>query len=394
MSDKLLLLNRYLAEVNLEKEADEVLGLLTAASSTGDRAATFRMPPSAVDTVVIPPASETVIRRKQRAIAWPSERALRRYNIEPIKYLAGTEAASRGEGKLSKEGDIYEVLYDGERAVAKIVPAANREPDTWKKILSLDIPDEYRRHLPKIYKIIEDNTYSVIVMEVLLPAEGHMAGVLSGKVGRDPDFINKNNDFLHEVIQESFESAINTALSYLGESYEDRQLYDAVMFSKVPLGRAISGAAFLNGLESDRTESLARAEVQKILSNLDLDNPAFVENFTKSMQERIQSYLKVSRQPVAKYYGEKSLDRTISLTTHPEKLKHLEDERENLTYENSPEKFLFSEKHLEETRGLYALLGIMKKNGIEWADLHSGNLMIRPGTRDLVLIDVGLYDIV
>ena len=34
---------------------------------------------------------------------------------------------------------------------------------------------------------------------------------------------------------------------------------------------------------------------------------------------------------------------------------------------------------------------MLKDFGIEWSDVHANNIMERPGTRDLVLIDVGFF---
>jgi hypothetical protein len=46
---------------------------------------------------------------------------------------------------------------------------------------------------------------------------------------------------------------------------------------------------------------------------------------------------------------------------------------------------------MPETKGLFALLNSLKNFGIEWSDVHANNIMERPGTRDLVLIDVGFF---
>jgi predicted unusual protein kinase regulating ubiquinone biosynthesis (AarF/ABC1/UbiB family) len=33
-------------------------------------------------------------------------------------------------------------------------------------------------------------------------------------------------------------------------------------------------------------------------------------------------------------------------------------------------------------------------HGVKWGDVHSGNIMMRPSTGDIVIIDYGLYRII
>jgi hypothetical protein len=106
---------------------------------------------------------------------------------------------------------------------------------------------------------------------------------------------------------------------------------------------------------------------------------------------------------VAKYYSTKDIDNTIqalersnpSEISRSDRLKKtiddLSEERLDSVYSETPEGFLYSEKYMPETKGLFALLNSLKDLGIEWSDVHANNIMERPGTRDLVLIDVGFF---
>lgn len=49
--------------------------------------------------------------------------------------------------------------------------------------------------------------------------------------------------------------------------------------------------------------------------------------------------------------------------------------------------------NLPEVKSLMQALKLMQKSGITWADMHSGNIMERPGTHDLVICDPGWFKI-
>ena len=132
MYQKIFRLKNYLKDEGFEKEFLYLKKILAAAYST------------------IPMGDTTLPDdgRSSRIVSL-SEEVLRRHNIQPIKYIAGTEAMRRGEGTRTAEGNIYEVVYNGERAIAKIVPIHNQEPNIWSEIMRLDIPEEQKKYLPK-----------------------------------------------------------------------------------------------------------------------------------------------------------------------------------------------------------------------------------------------------
>jgi len=412
MRKKLLLLNEYLTGANFAKEAQEVLSLIGEANfespvekiKEGLLQASLDVLriTSSIDNGNPPinPVAETLEQPRLRPagplgtmvetspapIVWPSERLLEKHDIKPIKYLAGRDAAGRGEGKLTVEGNIYEVLYNGKRAVAKVVPLSNNEPDVWRKILSLNVSDDHRRHLPEIYEIIEDDheRFSIIIMEVLLPVSGHIGGVLMGRTGRGSSLVNKNDEFLHDIIYRAIDDAIKS------HDYKDSLLSRSILENETEnLSANIEGGIFRGDFDTESIRGPLEGLISRYIEGADTASAIAV-----AAQDKINSYTNMSIRPIAKYYSPRSLDHTIDLTRNQETLDRLQQEKDNFVYEDSPEKFLYSEKYMEETKSLYDLLKILKDNGIEWSDLHVNNLMMRPGTRELVLIDVGLYDII
>jgi hypothetical protein len=49
-------------------------------------------------------------------------------------------------------------------------------------------------------------------------------------------------------------------------------------------------------------------------------------------------------------------------------------------------------KQMPEAESLLNALEYLEFNNISWYDVHSGNIMVRPSTNELVIIDVGLYN--
>ena len=67
-------------------------------------------------------------------------------------------------------------------------------------------------------------------------------------------------------------------------------------------------------------------------------------------------------------------------------------ERKDSVYSENPEGFLYSEKYMPETRSFFSMLNSLREHGVEWSDVHANNIMERSATRELVLIDVGLFE--
>ena len=185
IDNKFYNLNEYLKKNGFTQEAsflEEILKLAT--TNLDDQAGSTMSIGPGITTPVDPDATIPVQTRVERR-RFPSEEVLKRNGVEIIKYIAGTEAERRGEGARTAEGNIYEVLHDGNRAIAKVVTSSNMEPDIWRKISEIEVPEEQRKHLPKIYKIVEDMFDTIIIMEVLEPFGGHMESVLRTKRNRE-----------------------------------------------------------------------------------------------------------------------------------------------------------------------------------------------------------------
>jgi GH24 family phage-related lysozyme (muramidase) len=403
LNHKLYALNKYLNKNGFTQEGTFLERILktasdTKADSTIADAAQITMP---IDPDATIPEQTRVSRRR-----FPSEEVLKRNGIEIIKYIAGTEAEARGEGVRTAEGNVYEVLYDGGRAIAKVVTSSNMEPDIWKKILNLEVPEEQKKHLPKIHRIVEDMFDTVIIMEVLEPFEGHMDSVLRTKKNRESADLFKNEDFIHDAISRSFHSAIET-LRDTSKDEEEEDMYRSFVTEQEGIKRELERAILVRQIQPDGAADFVKDKLLNISSLFMLGESDFISQIADEIQNNISSYFEASERPIPKYYSTEGVDESIkvlqdrlqdnprgySASRNRRRLEALEREREQAIYTESPEGFLFSEKYMPETESLFALLQTLKDNGINWSDVHAKNLMQRPGSREPVIIDVGLYEL-
>ena len=151
---------------------------------------------------------------------------------------------------------------------------------------------------------------------------------------------------------------------------------------------------------SERIQNFASSYINMF----NLGESDLIADVGDEIQAKLLRHIESSAKPVAKYYSPKGIDHTLNHIYDSsasgeavsegaqKRIDILNKERSNYVYSENPESFLFSEKYMPETKGFYSMLGKLKEHGIEWSDVHANNIMERPGTRDLVLIDVGLFD--
>jgi hypothetical protein len=338
----------------------------------------------------------------------PSEDLLNSYGIKVIKYIAGTDAGRRGEGELTVEGNIYEVMYDGKRAVAKVLPASSAEPDVWRKIMNLNLPSNQAKHLPKIYDIIEDRFDKVIIMEVLEPFEGHLMNVLRTKSRRLPKDLIKNEEFVHDAVSGAFSKVVGMVRSGEIQGRGGQSVGDdiaSILSSDLDMIRiALEGALLQGSLAPTDAGSFVKRKLLAMAATGIPSDPEAVERVSSEIQKSISPYFDAASRPIPKYYSSDRLEQAeegLLNRRDPDKLPAssrrrldgLRRERREMVYDSAPEGFLYSEKYMPETEGVFRLLKTLKENGITWVDVHAKNLMQRPGTREVVLIDVGLYEL-
>tara|TARA_Y100000310_G_C20662190_1_gene805388 strand:- start:128 stop:2353 length:2226 start_codon:yes stop_codon:yes gene_type:complete len=406
--NKLYNLKQYLLKNGFRKEASYLNIFLKKSSEEGSD--NFTMPLAAGHTMPID-LEETPRIEVPRIGSLPpvqvssSEEALNRNGIEIIKYIAGTEAERRGEGVRTVEGNIYEVIYRGERAIAKVVPSTNSEPDVWRQISGIEFTEEQKKYLPKIHKIIDDIFDTIIIMEVLEPFSGHMESILRTRRGRGSEDLLKNEDFVHDAVFRSFDNTIE-ALKDKAEGPEEESVYRAFVSEYESIRRELEKLMLIKEIDLDTISEFVANKLSNISNLFMLNDNSFISKIADKVQNNIKSYFQTSERPIPKYYSARGVDETIGLLQerlqnnaqgysagrNRRQMEALIKEREKAVYTESPESFLYSENYMPETEGLFSLLKILKEHGINWSDVHAKNLMQRPGSREPVIIDVGLYE--
>lgn len=394
MKTKLKSLRRFFLKNQLYREAYRVGRLMK--NSTADHTRVLVASDSQDETVAL----------TNRPWHSYSESALRKAGLEPIRFIAGTEAQKRGEGKSSKEGNVYEVLYKGNLAVAKVLSApSSPEPEIWRKIMkaSESIPQDLLKHLPKIYDIINTDSFtSIIVMEKLSPVSSHIQNILRTKERRDQASVFQNEAFLAEALKNAFNSAYN--LKPNPEDEGKSEVFAMFESESSRIKQNLEGAIIKRVIPPSGISDFIESFLSNYKDMFDIKDEGFSREVADHIQNSFLTHIDTSAKPVPKYYSSKGIDYTIKtldeqMSLDPggssdleKRINILNNEKSQSVYEGRPESFLYSERYMPETKGLFSLLKELNKQGIEWSDVHANNIMERPGTRDLVLIDVGLFD--
>ena len=400
-----------MAKTGLFEEAYN-LGKIICATEKHENDATNTMAsaqdtiPLAIEKRQISTTDETVALSPNRKWVSPSEPKLLQSGIKPIRYIAGTEAEKRGEGVPSAEGNVYEVEYKGAVAVAKVLfGTSSAEPENWKKIIKIkeSLPSDQARHLPEIYDIIKPDFFTtIIVMELLREPGPHIRHVLRSKEGRSRSDVMKNSEFIFEALSSAFD-----AISEYEPDPDDpveNEVYTMLTVERVRLKDKIEGD-ILKGNISPEEISL---EIQDFFANyvnrFGLETSGVLRKIADNIQDKFLKYISSSRRPVAKYFSPKGIDSTLqhlvmstdreqkSEDEYGKRIDILTRERKDSVYSENPEGFLYSEKYMPETRSFFSMLNSLREHGVEWSDVHANNIMERSATRELVLIDVGLFE--
>ena len=171
---------------------------------------------------------------------------------------------------------------------------------------------------------------------------------------------------------------------------------------KEDIMQAVEGGLLKREIRPEDISEKIQSLTSGYMKMFNIDDGGLSKEVADEVQRRFLLHAETSPRPVAKYYSTKDIDNTIQFlegstpkATRSDRAKKtiddLSEERSDAVYSETPESFLYSEKYMPETKGLFALLNSLKDSGIEWSDVHANNIMERPGTRDLVLIDVGFF---
>lgn len=310
---------------------------------------------------------------EERLIKWalkggtPGEVRLAKLGIAPLPH-GDRSAAFLGKGAYN---DVFEVLWNGHRAAARI-SGSKEELSSMLRFTQLmnKMDPKYSVHFPVIYQLIDDNkshTYGVI-MELLQPVEANLHADIGssgfGKVQNRKKHVlvqveNPESRLIKKIISDCSNETFKNPTIF---SQEIRNLYKNIV---IPIIKDSAKKNIHNrnlwDLLSEKQFDFANGLMQ-VLKAADYKNPMlasrhFTNMFFTSLRSSL-NYQLFSSEAVSTSPGEG--ERVMS---HPSK----------------------------QLRKFYDFLQALKKYGVTYRDLHEDNIMQRPKTGDIVIVDPGLF---
>lgn len=288
--------------------------------------------------------------------------------LDLLKRKGITPISVRGQAYLGSGayGVVFRGLWKGKEVAVK-VEKDQEDYDTWYKYFMMQdsLSNNAKKHLPKVYSVDvdPDTGYVFIIMELLTQPPPYIKRRLRGFYESDGNTINdrfkdvfyllKDPEFLYNAISKAAKEAFK--------------------FSKVPFDEF--SKAFLKGFLELKLPSRDKFNDRDYLYKY------LKEIHIKFIAERIGKIFDVDRDDLNDFsnifknylisymYPEVPGDRSYH--------KRLVDFMKP-GLEDAPEVKSFIEA-LEELSYL----------GLSWHDLHLGNIMMRPSTKELVAIDIG-----
>ena len=313
-------------------------------------------------------------------------------------------------------GRVYNVIYKGEQVVAKI--GADDDIPVWKKIISLNIPNEYKKYVPEVKAFFEDLKVGkkVLVIEKLIPLKTSNL-FLVWNHGKKKPFMNKDGP-LPEIFNVFFKKGFF--------DYEDFVKYIVDDVDQYTLHSRYNGPVFESAEVNyrnvlsvvEKLKKISEKEKNVLIQNLKL--PPSLESMKKIknkfkhfestdekdyvMPELIRLIAEDRTQVVESFFKEKIKDFDNyfleSTFSYIDSLIHYEIEKIIYKYfyrEFPSHHSLVNYNHdineiSPEFRGIYRFLVWLRDHGVGWGDLHGNNVMINPKTKEIVIADVGMFD--
>lgn len=351
-----------------------------------------------------------------------------------IRSILARYSASEGQiGSKSVFGKLYSGTKDGNRVAIKIERRGtdSHEYDVLRFVqyLRKSAPDRIKSHLPIVYEVDGGEHFTWYVMEMLQPLPPDIKEELAGieyelnqsgiQIRKRPneseeDYLKRlethkleMDDAIHTSHQE-----INTSSNYIKINLADprladvklvesafnkwyttheerRGVFDATWFEQDPdsyNSAADSGA--------DR-ESAFHDKIKKTIvagiTGPGKSGTATIQDFAKQLADSVATKLVDSVEVEAWEEIRGAVPELIFAIVRANWLPRFDPSHESGgRYESLGR----SMDHLPEDdyrSSLLSTLMWLSGHGLKWGDVHSENIMMRPSTGDIVIIDYGLY---
>jgi hypothetical protein len=284
------------------------------------------------------------------------EKILERNNIIPIKYL--------GKGAYNV---VFETVYNGKQAVAKLTQSYSDVENLLKLFNLKQSLGKYSKHILDIYDIKKDGPWYIIIAEKLEPINEHVYKALFNYREPTTELINGKKKEIREI----FKWPLNI---------DNKLIFKLIR-------------KILMKPEYRIPEKLCNKYAKDILDIYDTYKQWFIDaNEEPKPNEKIMSIRDDMLKNIRFQF--KSI---IDVDT----LRNILDDLRALFYTITTERFPHNSNNIDseqiaaelpESQSIIKLLRILRqKYNIDYTDLHHNNIMERPGTRDLVLSDPGLF---
>jgi serine/threonine protein kinase len=259
-------------------------------------------------------------------------------------------------------GVVYQVenKQTGERLAAKIVKEADRETQNYQFAMDnkASMPEQYGKYLPEVYEIAPGpKGHNIILMEELKPLPPQVAQELfamedTPEASQKPQKILKNPEAVAEIAQKAVE--------------QNRILL------QLQVGKEVANAAVTAATKSPQSsiEELVSTVYGAVARAIDDQSIGIYKAIEKSLKQDIQYFFDKQIVPVHQPEPEEEDERDLWTGPSLEKTESLFPEAENL---------------------MKAMRYFMQDKSWRPKDVHIGNVMMRPGTNDFVIVDLGLF---
>jgi|7_EtaG_2_1085326.scaffolds.fasta_scaffold06252_4 hypothetical protein len=371
--------NKLEVELSRRKMQQKLQAIRFGTSKPGRSAVEEEVDPNA--TIRFDPKEDPLEEANPELYRWlKNERGIRM-----LRYL--------GHGAFGK---VYEVeMSDGNRRAMKVINKRlagdqyRREEVNynWVRENKEKLPEDVARYLPNIYKIekdviFEDEEWLLIFMEMMNPAP--------------------------EEVTHQFLGTGNRGSEYAAERKEGRILKDPnAVYSLMP-DLLRQAAVYIFRITGDDWETLSRMEAQALgpflrgdrvdyPSELEPLGPLYYGNTTQIRKDLLNSIAHILHETLKDVEGYDSWYVGRAMMAIAESLDHKMNRAVvPVRYGNPPDDQLGGSSEevqdvFPEIEGLMAAMKYLYGEGFEPNDIHYGNVMVRPGSGDLVITDVGHF---
>jgi serine/threonine protein kinase len=333
------------------------------------------------------------------------ENIMMKHDVTPYR-SQDTGTSKLGSGAF---GEVLQGIYNGKPVAVKIMSGEEQDVKIWKDILEekKSLPKELSRHLPEVYftgggesevrlpgklrsmTSMDDQRYLMTVMEVLSPLPREIKQLFNRlEVNPVASLTIKQPEVIYKVIVRSVDKG-------LYELKEDETLSDFIESSGKSWQQVRT--ELINDLHYNAMNVISSLQKE----HADYDFGFFVGESTKNNINNIMNKICGSNacgnipdlgniisaefnmqiSKVSQGFPEDSSGVGTSIVRAP-------NDEAGETYEKKRDSLI---KEFPEFRTFLAMLEALREKGIHWEDVHQFNVMLRPSTGDLVLVDVGLF---